>query len=97
MAEEEPPYVITGPVAVEGLAQVFPFCIPFDLYNFFAVLAAEPVAPSFDWRFYVPGLVDETITIDFSPFETAAQILRIMELLLFCVGLAFETRKIIRS
>ena len=80
-----------------GLQSVFPFCIPFDLYNFVACLAADPVAPSFTWRFYVPGICDESIEIDLSEFDAAAQILRTMELLLFCVGLAFVTRKIIRG
>lgn len=80
-----------------GLQNVFPFCIPFDLYNFVACLAADPVAPSFTWRFYVPGICDESIEIDLSEFDAAAQILRTMELLLFCVGLAFVTRKIIRG
>lgn len=82
---------------VNGLVSVFPFCIPFDLYNFVACLAADPVAPSFTWRFYVPGICDEEIEIDLSEFDAAAQILRTMELLLFCVGLAFVTRKIIRG
>lgn len=82
---------------VNGLVSVFPFCIPFDLYNFVASLAADPVAPSFTWRFYVPGICDESIEIDLSEFDAAAQILRTMELLLFCVGLAFVTRKIIRG
>lgn len=80
-----------------GLQSVFPFCIPFDLYNFVACLAADPVAPSFTWRFYVPGICDEELEIDLSEFNTAAQILRTMELLAFCVGLAFVTRKIIRG
>lgn len=82
---------------VNGLVSVFPFCIPFDLYNFVSCLAADPVAPSFTWRFYVPGICDESIEIDLSEFDAAAQILRTMELLLFCVGLAFVTRKIIRG
>lgn len=82
---------------IEGLQSVFPFCIPFDLYAFVSCLAADPVAPSFTWRFYVPGICDESIEIDLSEFDAAAQILRTMELLLFCVGLAFVTRKIIRG
>lgn len=86
-----------GDYQVNGLTTVFPFCIPFDLYNFVACLAADPVAPSFTWRFYVPGICDESIEIDLSEFNAAAQVLRTMELLLFCVGLAFVTRKIIRG
>lgn len=81
-----------GDYRVNGLASVFPFCIPFDIYDFFNCLAAEPVAPSFQWRFYVPGICDETITLDLSEFDTVAQIVRTMELLAFIVGLAFVTR-----
>lgn len=93
------PYVSNDPSEYQtlGLQNVFPFCIPFDLYNFVSCLAADPVAPSFTWRFYVPGICDESIVIDLSEFDQAAQILRTMELLLFCVGLAFVTRKIIRG
>ena len=98
VAQEQPPFEITGPEPVLGLTEVFPFCIPFDIYNLVSCLAADPVAPSFEWRFYVPGICDETIEIDLAAFNTAAQILRTMELLLFCVGLAFVTRShIIRS
>lgn len=75
-----------------GLQSVFPFCIPFDIYAFFECLAAEPEAPSFVWRFYIPGICDEELEIDLSAFDSAARILRTMELLLFIVGLAFVTR-----
>lgn len=75
-----------------GLPDVFPFCIPFDIYAFFECLAAEPEAPSFTWRFYIPGICDEEIEIDLAAFDSAARILRTMELLLFIVGLAFVTR-----
>lgn len=75
-----------------GLPDVFPFCIPFDIYAFFECLAADPVAPSFTWRFYIPGICDEEIEIDLAVFDSAARILRTMELLLFIVGLAFVTR-----
>lgn len=75
-----------------GLQNVFPFCIPFDIYAFFECLAAEPEAPAFTWRFYIPGICDEEIEIDLAAFDSAARILRTMELLLFIVGLAFVTR-----
>lgn len=81
-----------GDYTVPGLQSVFPFCIPFDIYNFFNCLAADPVAPSFEWRFYVPGICDETIDLDLAQFDTVAQIVRTMELLAFIVGLAFVTR-----
>lgn len=82
---------------VPGLKDVFPFCIPWDLYALLSALAADPVAPSFQWRFYLPNLIDQTITIDLAAFDTVAQIVRTMELLAFCVGLAFETRNLIRG
>lgn len=78
---------------VMGLASVFPFCIPFDIYDFFECLAADPVAPVVNWRFYVPGICDETITLDLSQFDTVAQVVRTMELLAFIVGLALVTRE----
>lgn len=97
VATEEPEIEITGPLPIYGLAEVFPFCIPFDIYSFLNVLAADPVAPHFEWRLYVEGLVDYTFVIDLAAFETAAVILRTMFLLLFCVGLAAVTRQLIRS
>lgn len=97
VAEEEPEFEITGPVAVTGITEVFPFCIPFDLAAFATCLVADPVCPHFEIPFVIPGLVDYTFVIDLSAFETVAQILRTMELLLFCVGLAFVTRKLLRS
>lgn len=82
-----------GDYAVPGLQSVFPFCLPFDIYNLLLALAADPVAPSFTWRFYVPGICDEDITVDLSPFDTVAQIVRTVELLAFIVGLALVTRE----
>lgn len=78
---------------------IFPFCIPFDIYRFFSCLAADPVAP----KFTIPvitensfGIPEYSIEIDFAMFDTVAAILRKMELLGFCVGLAFATNKLIK-
>lgn len=76
---------------------VFPFCVPFDLIEFLGVLAAEPVAPAFDWRFYAPNVVDYTMHIDLSSFDDVARICRTLELLAFCIGLILITRNIIRG
>lgn len=76
---------------------LFPFCIPFDLIEFLGVLAADPVAPKFDWRIYAPNVVDYTLEIDLSPFNSVAKICRTMELLAFCIGLILITRNIIRG
>lgn len=81
-----------GEYQTPGLQSVFPFCIPFDIYAFFECLAADPVAPVFTWRFYVPDICDETFTVDLSVFNSVAQIVRTMELLAFIVGLAVVTR-----
>lgn len=76
---------------------LFPFCIPFDLIEFLGVLAADPVAPKFEWRIYAPNVVDYTLEIDLSPFDSVAKICRTMELLAFCIGLILITRNIIRG
>lgn len=83
---------VTVPIGVSGLDEIFPFCIPFDIYHFFEALAADPVAPSFEIPFVIEGVVDYTFEIDLEPFDQVAQILRLVELLAFCVGLAFVTR-----
>ena len=79
------------------LKSFFPFCIPFDLYDFFSCLNADPVAPVIDWAIPLPGGSSYPVSIDLSAFDSVAKILRTMELLLFCVGLAFKTRDLIRG
>ena len=79
------------------LKQFFPFCIPFDLYAFFTCLNAEPVAPVIEWMIPLPGGKSYPFEIDLSIFDPVAQILRRMQLLLFCVGLAFKTRDLIKG
>lgn len=81
------------------LKDFFPFCIPYDIYEFFALLAAEPEAPVFNWEIFVPQL-DKTLTarIDLSPWNEVAALFRKLELLAFIVGLGFVTRdKFIRG
>ena len=94
----EPEVPAAGEYAVPGLETIFPFCIPFDIYAFCSALNADPVAPSFEWRMqYAPLGLDYTFEIDLSAFDSVAQVLRTMELLAFCVGLAFWTRHLIRG
>lgn len=80
-----------------GLGDVFPFCIPFDIYDMLKGLAANRQAPHFEWNLKYKDLVDYTFVIDFEQFETVAVVLRTLELLAFCVGLAFVTRHLLRS
>lgn len=79
------------------LSRYFPFCIPFDLYDFFTCLNADPVAPVIEWVIPVPGGDTYPLEIDLSPFDPVAQLLRRLQLLLFCVGLAFKTRDLIKG
>lgn len=85
--------------ALEGvttidLRSVFPFCIPFDLYNIVKIFdtGENRRAPHIVYTF--PG-TDWTIDIDLVVYDSAAGILRLMELILFIIGLAVATRKLI--
>lgn len=82
--------------AVLGLEDVFPFCIPFDIYAFLSALAADPVPPSFTCTFDFPEALGgtQTLELDFDTptFNQLAQLLRLLELLAFIVGLALLTR-----
>lgn len=79
------------------LSNYFPFCIPFDLYDFFSCLNADPVAPVIHWEIALPGGSTYPIELDLSPFDSVAQLLRRLQLLLFIVGLAIKTRDIIKG
>ena len=79
------------------LSNYFPFCIPFDLYDFVSCLRADPVAPVIEWAVPLPGGSSYSLEIDFSTFDSVAQLLRRLQLLLFCVGLAFKTRDLIKG
>ena len=72
---------------------VFPFCIPFDVKDMIGLLNAEPEAPSYHVRWYIP-FADTYLdfNVDLSGWDSTAAICRQMELLLFCLGLAFVTR-----
>lgn len=80
-----------------SLSDYFPFCIPFDLYDFFACLNADPVAPVIDWEIPLPGGTTYPVQVDLSAWDEVAQLLRRLQLLLFCVGLAFKTRDLIKG
>lgn len=77
----------------------FPFCIPFDLYDFITVLSAEPEAPVFHWEIPVPQLGQTfELEVDLSAWDDIAVLFRNLELLAFIFGLAIITReKFLRS
>lgn len=82
---------------VKGLSDVFPFCIPFDMYDLMSILCADPHAISFDVTIDFGYFGEHTISIDLSIFDPVAKIFRTMELLLYAFGLMFWTRNLIRG
>lgn len=78
------------------LSKFFPFCIPFDLFDFFKLLNADPVAPSFTWE--IQDLSGQTfgLTVDLSQWDSVAQLFRRLQLFLFVCGLAAASRKFIK-
>lgn len=92
----------TGENAVKPLTMdlktVFPFCLPFDAYKMLQKLNASPVAPNYTVNWYIP-IVNQNLnfTVDLSDFNSVAEVLRNIELIAFCIGLAIVTRNIIRS
>lgn len=95
--EEDPEVSLGLSDLTLDLSDYFPFCIPFDLYDFFACLNADPVAPVIAWQIPVPGGEPYPLELDLSVFDEVAQLLRRLQLLLFCVGLAFKTRDLIKG
>lgn len=79
------------------LTDYFPFCIPFDLYDFLCCLNADPVTPVIDWGVPLPDGSIYPIKVDLSEFDSIAQLLRRLQLLLFCIGLAAKTRDLIKG
>ena len=86
-----------GQYTVTGLSDVFPFCIPFDMYDLMSILCADPHAISFDVTIDFGYFGEHTISIDLSLFDPVAKIFRTMELLLYAFGLMFWTRSLIRG
>ena len=76
----------------------FPFCLPWDLYNLFAVLAAEPEAPKFviPYKNNMLG-IDEEYVLDFSKYEDAAKIIRFFTCAGFVLALILISRKLTGS
>lgn len=86
-----------------GLADLFPFCIPFDIVNFLRAFTADPQAPEFDIKLpngkTIGGKIQyDTYHVSFAQFNWIAEIVRSMEVVAFCVMLALATRnRMLRS
>lgn len=76
---------------VNGLEEVFPFCIPFDIYKFVTCFSVKAKAPHFVYSF---KYLDRTykIDLDLSQFDSVAELFRLMQLILFIIALAVITR-----
>ena len=84
------------------IGEVFPFCIPFDLYHMVTMFSADPEAPNGKWEFYLPWEKQDPhpqlykVEWDLEKFDELAELCRKLELVLFCVGLAVVTSKLIK-
>lgn len=98
--EPIPDQIPTGkPWVVQGLEDKFPFCIPWDIAKVFSALnSGSRQAPYIHWRFNPPNTpIDYTFELDLVDFENVAELLRLLELGAFIVGLAWATRYLIGS
>lgn len=79
------------------LRGLFPFCIPFDIYNMLEALDASPIAPHVQLPFVIESIgFSYTIDLDFSAFDTVAAVMRQMELIVYGIALAWATSKVIK-
>ena len=74
------------------LKDKFPFCIPFDIYDLISGLQADREAPVITCPVDNNG---NTVTVDLSEYDSVAELLRLLELILFIIGLAIATRYLI--
>lgn len=81
-----------------NLINIFPFCIPFDIFNLLSKLDVTPVTPHVHLSFPNPVLNEPLeFDLDFSQWDGVASTVRHMELFAFVIGLALVTRNIIRG
>lgn len=79
-----------------GLMERFPFCIPNDILAIFKKFNVGREAPFIEWNFVYDKIgLDYVLRIDFSEYDSAASVLRSLELIAFVVGLGVATRKLI--
>lgn len=79
------------------LRNLFPFCIPFDIYRFLQMFDADPVAPHVRIPFVIDSLnFSYMIDMDFAAWSPLAAILRAAELIAYGIGLAWATSKVIK-
>lgn len=79
------------------LRRLFPFCIPFDIHNMLKKFDATPTAPHVQLPFVIQSIgFSYTFDLDFSVFDGLASAMRTIELIVYCIGLAWATSKVIK-
>lgn len=96
------PVELTPGGTIEGfsfpLDEIFPFCIPFDVVAALELFDVPAEAPSLHVHWELPYNIVFDFDLDLSAYDDIAALLRVMETLLFAVGLAVATRSLyIRS
>lgn len=85
---------MTDMMTTPELKSVFPFCIPWDLYNLFHIFDTGENRRAPHIVFTFPG-TDWHIDVDLVQFDPVAALLRLLELIAFIAGLAVATRALI--
>lgn len=79
------------------LRELFPFCIPFDIYHLLQKFDGQPVAPHVQLPFVIPSIgLNYSLDLDFSAWDSVAAILRGVQLIVYALGLAWATSKVIK-
>lgn len=101
VAEPNPvPGIGAGEGQLPGIAQVFPFCIPWDVKYILDMFTTDQdaLAPHFEWNFESTIFGDlGTIVIDLSEFDSVAAFARKLEFMLFALALVIGTKSLIWS
>lgn len=80
--------------------QRFPFCIPWDIYQFISIFSDEPIKPKWSIPFEIPHYnIHEKIEINFASgnYDNIVKVIRVFLLLSYGAGLALVTRNIIKG
>lgn len=81
-----------------GILQFFPFCIPYDIVQMFKLLDNGNIreAPKISWHMTSELFgYDNLIECDMAMYDSAASVIRGLEIILFTVGLMFATKRLI--
>lgn len=91
---------ITAPEIHEktfDLRELFPFCIPFDIYHLLQKFDGYPAAPHVQIPFVISSIgFSYTLDLDFSAWDPVAGAMRTVELIVYALGLAWATSKVIK-